>query len=69
MLNVGKLEIGNIVKIHVDDTSKGLEAGDTLVVANVGFSPWDGMSYADCKTDDGHVVEIMKDYRNYSLVC
>jgi hypothetical protein len=27
------------------------------------------MDYADCKTDKGYTVEIMKNYADFELVC
>jgi hypothetical protein len=69
MINVSDLKKGNIVKILVDNEGMGLKAGDTLRVVETGRSRWDAMDYADCKTDKGYTVEIMKNYADFELVC
>ena len=69
MVNVNELKDGNIVKILVDNPNFELNKGDTLQVFKVGMSRWDGMRYADCKTDKGYTVEIMKNFRDFELVC
>ena len=69
MLNVSALKKGNIVRILVDNDSMGLKAGDTLIVVETGHSKWDGWDYADCKTDKGYIIEIMKNFRDFELVC
>ena len=69
MINVSKLEKGNTVKILIDNKGMGLKAGDTLIVEEIGHSRWDGMDYADCKTEKGYIVEIMKNANNFELVC
>lgn len=68
MINVSSLKRGNIVKILVDNEGMGLKAGDTLRVIETGRSNWDRMDYADCETDKGYKVEIMKNYADYELV-
>jgi hypothetical protein len=69
MVNVSALNKGNIVKILVDNEGMGLKAGDTLRVVETGHSRWDRMDYADCKTDKGYTLEIMKNYADFELVC
>lgn len=69
MVNVSALKKGNIVRILVDNEGMGLKAGDTLRVVKTGHSRWDGWDYADCKTDKGYTVEIMKNYKDFELVC
>lgn len=68
MVNLSNLKKGNIVRILIDDKGKGLKAGDTLRVVETGHSRWDGWDYADCKTDKGYTVEIMKNYKDFELV-
>jgi len=69
MVNVRNLKKGNIVKILVDNEGMGLKAGDTLRVFETGISRLDRMDYADCKTDKGYIIEIMKNYKDFELVC
>jgi hypothetical protein len=69
MVNVSALKKGNIVKILVDNAAMGLKAGDTLIVVETGHSRWDGRDYADCKTDKGCTIEIMKNYKDFELLC
>lgn len=69
MVNVSSLKKGNIVKILVDNEGMGLKSGDTLRVIETGHSHWDRMDYADCKTDKGYTVEIMKNWKDFELVC
>lgn len=68
MLNVSKLKIGDIVKILNNNNGMGLKAGDTLRVIKVGYSGWDGWHYADCITDKGYKIEIMKNFRDFELI-
>jgi len=68
MINVTELKEGNIVKILIDNKGMGLIKGDTLQVIKTGFSVWDNMRYADCKTDKGYTFEIMKNFRDFDLV-
>ncbi len=69
MVNVSELKKGNIVKILIDNDGMGLKIGDTLRVTETGRSRWDGMDYADLITDNGCEVEIMKNYKDFELVC
>jgi len=69
MINISLLKKGNIIKILVDHSSMGLKAGDTLQVIQTGFSRLDGLHYADCKTDKGYTIEIMKNYKDFNLLC
>lgn len=69
MVNVSALKKGNIVKILVDNSGMGLAAGDHIRVVKTGHSPWDDMDYAECVTDKGYKLEIMKNYRDFELVC
>ena len=68
MLNIARLKVGDIVRILIDKNGFALKAGDTLRVVQVGFSGWDGQHYADCKTDKGYTLEIMKKYKDFELV-
>jgi len=68
MINVSALKTGNIIKSLVDNEAKGLKIGDTLRVVDTGYSCWDRMHYADCETDQGFTVEIMKNFRDFELV-
>jgi sensor histidine kinase regulating citrate/malate metabolism len=69
MINVSSLKKGNIVKILVENKGMGLREGDTLRVFETGYSRSDRMDYADCKTDKGYTFQIMKNYRDFELVC
>lgn len=69
MVNVSALKTGNIVEILVDNPGMGLKVGDTLRVVHTGHSGWDGMDYADCVTDEGYKLEIMKNYKDFKLIC
>lgn len=68
MVNVRRLKKGDIVRTLVDNKSMGLKANDTLRVIEVGYSSWDRLHYADCKTDKGFTLEIMKNHKEFELV-
>jgi len=69
MINVRELKTGSIVKILVENKGFALNKGDTLRVIKTGYSNWDEMHYADCRTDKDYVFEIMKNYKDFELVC
>ncbi len=70
MINIKSLKEGNIVRTLINLDGHGMQAGDTMRVVKVGYSGWDRMYYADCKTDKGYDKDIYdKDYKDYELVC
>lgn len=69
MINIAALKEGNIVKILVDNKNRGLKKGDLLRVVETGYSSWDQMHYAELTNDKGSKFEIMKDFRDYELIC
>lgn len=70
MINVSALKVGNIVKVlAVNRPYLELKVGETLRVVKVGHSGWDNMYYADCETNTGQIIEIMKNYKDFELVC
>ena len=69
MINVKSLKKGNIIKILVDNKAMSLKSGDLLQVVKTGYSNWDNMAYCDCKTNKGDLIEIMKNWRDFELLC
>ena len=68
MVNVVNLKVGELVAILVDNRGMDLKAGDILRVIKVGWSRFDDMPFADCKTDKGYTLEIMKNFRDFETI-
>jgi hypothetical protein len=68
MLNISRLKEGEIIKSLIDNQLCGIKKGDILEVVRVGYSRWDGMNYADCKTENGYLVEVMKNFADFEMV-
>ena len=68
MINVSRLQKGDLVKALVDIDRVDVKAGDVMWVIETGRSRWDAMDYADVKTEKGYTIEIMKNFRDFELV-
>jgi len=68
MVNVARLKKGDILKVLTPDEGMGLNTGDIITVFSTGFSHWDDSHYADCKTDKGYTIEVMKNFRDFELI-
>jgi hypothetical protein len=68
MVDVSRLQKGNLLEVLKDDTTKALKIGDIVKVVQVGYSRWDSQHYADCKTEKGYIIEIMDNFRDFKLI-
>jgi hypothetical protein len=68
MVDVSKLQKGNLLEVLKNDTSNRLVIGDIVKVVEVGYSRWDSQHYADCKTEKGYIIEIMDNFRDFKLI-
>lgn len=68
MINVSKLQKGDILKCLTDNEGMALKVGDLIEVFETGHSRWDRRDYAECKTKKGYKIEIMNNYADFELV-
>jgi len=65
MINVVNLKAGEFIVSSIDIHNMRVVKGDHLQVIKTGISRWDNLPYADVKTKDGYIIEIMKNYRDF----
>jgi len=68
MVDVSRLQKGNLLEVLKDYDTKALKIGDIVNVVEVGYSKWDRQHYADCKTEKGYTIEIMDNYKDFKLI-
>lgn len=61
MVNVSKLQIGDVVQVNESNKSTHLEVGEKYLITGVGYSGWDGFNYADgTRIDESDIIRPKK---------